>query len=34
MKCLHGTKSLDLDIYLDRDLDNFGPCKRGVTVWQ
>ena len=30
IECLHGTKFLDPDRYLDRDLDNFAPCKRGI----
>ena len=30
IECLHGTKFLDPDSDLDCDLDNFGPCKRGI----
>ena len=29
----HGTKFLDPDHYLDRDLDNFVPCKLGIRSY-
>ena len=29
MECLHGTKFLDPDSDVDRNLDNFRPCKWG-----
>ena len=30
MECLHGTKFIVPDRGLDRDLDNFAPCKRCI----
>ena len=32
IECLHGTKFLNPDNNLDRDLDNFAQCKRGNSV--
>ena len=30
IECLQGTKFLNPDRYLDRDLDHFAPCKQGI----
>ena len=32
IQCLHGKKILDPDHYLDRDLDNFAPCKHSIRL--